>query len=45
MHNAAYAARGINAVYIPFETRDVDGFMRRMVAPAHARTRLATYAA
>ncbi|HJR05735.1 MAG TPA: shikimate dehydrogenase [Pyrinomonadaceae bacterium] len=36
MHNAAFAARGINAVYIPFEVGDVRAFMRRM---AHPRTR------
>lgn len=36
MHNAAFAARGLDAVYIPFETRDVRAFARRM---AHPRTR------
>ena len=36
MHNAAFEATGINAVYLPFEVRDVGGFMRRMV---HPRTR------
>jgi 3-dehydroquinate dehydratase/shikimate dehydrogenase len=36
MHNAAFAARGLNAVYLPFETRDVRAFVRRMV---HPRTR------
>ncbi|MDT7541522.1 MAG: 3-dehydroquinate dehydratase / shikimate dehydrogenase [Acidobacteriota bacterium] len=36
MHNAAFAARGIDGVYIPFETRDVRAFARRM---AHPRTR------
>ena len=33
MHNAAFAARGLNAVYIPFETRDLSAFMRRMADP------------
>jgi 3-dehydroquinate dehydratase/shikimate dehydrogenase len=36
MHNAAFAALGLNAVYIPFETRDAHAFIRRM---AHPRTR------
>jgi 3-dehydroquinate dehydratase/shikimate dehydrogenase len=36
MHNAAFAATGVNAVYIPFEVRDVHGFLKRMV---HPRTR------
>lgn len=36
MHNAAFAARGTDAVYIPFETRDARAFLRRM---AHPRTR------
>ena len=33
MHNAAFAADGANAVYIPFEVRDVGAFMRRMADP------------
>jgi 3-dehydroquinate dehydratase/shikimate dehydrogenase len=33
IHNAAFAATGTNAVYIPFETRDVNAFIRRMVQP------------
>ena len=33
MHNAAFAARALNAVYIPFETHDVGAFMRRMIDP------------
>ena len=33
MHNRAYAACDINAVYIPFEVRDVNEFVRRMVDP------------
>lgn len=33
MHNAAFESRGLNAVYLPFEVRDLDGFMRRMVGP------------
>jgi 3-dehydroquinate dehydratase/shikimate dehydrogenase len=36
MQNAAFAATGMNAVYIPFEVRDLDAFVRRMV---HPRTR------
>jgi 3-dehydroquinate dehydratase/shikimate dehydrogenase len=36
MHNAAFEARGLDAVYLPFETRDVRAFARRM---AHPRTR------
>ncbi|HVF87363.1 MAG TPA: type I 3-dehydroquinate dehydratase, partial [Pyrinomonadaceae bacterium] len=33
MHNAAFAACGVNGVYLPFEVRNVDEFMRRMVHP------------
>jgi 3-dehydroquinate dehydratase/shikimate dehydrogenase len=33
IHNAAFHAAGVNAVYIPFEVRDVDQFMRRMADP------------
>ncbi len=36
MHNAAFAAAGLNAVYVPFDVRDVVGFVRRMI---HPRTR------
>ena len=36
MHNAAFVARGLDAVYIPFETGDARLFLRRM---AHPRTR------
>ncbi len=36
IHNAAFAAVGVNAVYIPFEVRDAVSFMRRM---AHPRSR------
>jgi 3-dehydroquinate dehydratase/shikimate dehydrogenase len=36
LHNAAFAATQRNAVYIPFEVRDVAAFIRRM---AHPRTR------
>ncbi|MCA1817366.1 MAG: shikimate dehydrogenase [Acidobacteria bacterium] len=36
IHNAAFAALGVDAVYIPFETRDARAFSRRM---AHPRTR------
>ncbi len=33
MHNRAFAACGIDAVYIPFEVRDMGDFVRRMVRP------------
>jgi shikimate dehydrogenase len=33
MHNAAFEASGINAVYIPFEVKDAASFIRRMVNP------------
>lgn len=36
IHNAAFAAGGVNAVYIPFEVGDAVSFMRRL---AHPRTR------
>ncbi len=36
IHNAAFAATETNAVFIPFETRDIKKFMKRMV---HPRTR------
>jgi 3-dehydroquinate dehydratase/shikimate dehydrogenase len=36
MHNAAFAACDVNAVYLPFEVRDAGDLMRRMV---HPRTR------
>jgi 3-dehydroquinate dehydratase/shikimate dehydrogenase len=36
MHNAAFDALGLDAVYIPFEVGDVRAFIRRM---AHTRTR------
>ena len=36
MHNAAFAALGVNAVYIPFEVSDVKAFVKRMI---HPRTR------
>ena len=36
MHNAAFATRSLNAVYLPFEVGDVNAFIRRM---AHPRTR------
>jgi 3-dehydroquinate dehydratase/shikimate dehydrogenase len=36
MHNAAFAARGLDAVYLPFEVGDARAFVRRM---AHPRTR------
>jgi 3-dehydroquinate dehydratase / shikimate dehydrogenase len=33
MHNAAFEALGLNAVYIPFEVKDAAAFIRRMVNP------------
>jgi shikimate dehydrogenase len=33
IHNAAFAATKTNAVYIPFEVRDLPAFIRRMVHP------------
>jgi 3-dehydroquinate dehydratase/shikimate dehydrogenase len=36
MHNAAFADKGVNAVYLPFEVHDVAAFMNRMI---HPRTR------
>jgi 3-dehydroquinate dehydratase/shikimate dehydrogenase len=36
MHNAAFAATDINAVYIPFDVSDADEFFHRML---HPRTR------
>jgi 3-dehydroquinate dehydratase/shikimate dehydrogenase len=33
IHNAAFAAAGIDAVYMPFEVRDAEQFMRRMACP------------
>jgi 3-dehydroquinate dehydratase/shikimate dehydrogenase len=34
IHNAAFEAAGVNAVYLPFEVRDIDAFMTRMIHPA-----------
>jgi 3-dehydroquinate dehydratase/shikimate dehydrogenase len=42
MHNAALDARGVNAVYLPFEVTDLEGFIRRVVSP---RTRGAPFCA
>ena len=36
IHNAAFAASGLNAVYLPFEVRDALQFIRRL---AHPKTR------
>ena len=33
MHNAAFAAEGVNGVYLPLEVSDLDGFVKRMVHP------------
>jgi shikimate dehydrogenase len=32
MHNAAFAAKGLNAVYLAFETKDIDGCVKGMRA-------------
>jgi 3-dehydroquinate dehydratase / shikimate dehydrogenase len=37
IHNAAFAAKGLNKVYIPFEVRDVAAFIRQAFHP-RART-------
>jgi 3-dehydroquinate dehydratase/shikimate dehydrogenase len=34
MHNAAFVASGLNAVYIPFDVSDVSAFVRRMARPS-----------
>lgn len=34
IHNAAFEAAGVNAVYIPFEVQNLNAFMTRMVEPA-----------
>jgi shikimate dehydrogenase len=36
IHNGWFAAEGLNGVYLPFEVKDVDSFITRMV---HPRTR------
>ena len=33
IHNAAFAAGGVNAIYLPFEVGDIASFMRRMAHP------------
>lgn len=33
MHNAAFKTAGLNAVFIPLQTTDLDQFMKRMVLP------------
>jgi len=33
MHNAAFAAAGVNGVYLPLEVRNVESFIERMVHP------------
>lgn len=34
IHNAAFRFHGLNAVFVPLQTHDLDEFMRRMVKPA-----------
>jgi 3-dehydroquinate dehydratase / shikimate dehydrogenase len=33
IHNAAFKAGGLNAVYLPFHVEDLHGFVQRMVSP------------
>lgn len=33
MHNAAFAAEGVDGVYLPLEVRDMEAFAKRMVHP------------
>ncbi|HKS10696.1 MAG TPA: shikimate dehydrogenase [Pyrinomonadaceae bacterium] len=33
MHNAAFAAAGLNGVYLPLEVRELESFVRRMIHP------------
>ncbi len=33
MHNAGFQSSGFNAIYLPFEVRDLDSFLKRMVRP------------
>ena len=34
VHNAAFEAEGLNAVYMPFEVKNLEAFIQRMVHPA-----------
>lgn len=34
LHNAAFGARGLNAVFVPLQVNELDAFMRRVVLPA-----------
>lgn len=34
IHNSAFEAKGIDAVYLPFEVRDLRSFMKRMAHPS-----------
>lgn len=38
MHNRAFAAHGINAVYVPFQVADAPGFIKRFVHPQTRET-------
>ena len=44
IHNAAFAALQMNAVYMPLEVHDVSAFMRRMVHTADALSSTGTCA-
>ena len=37
MHNAAFAAHGLDCVYLPFDVRDFDSFWTRMARPSPRR--------
>jgi len=37
VHNAAFAARGLDAVYLTFDVRDLDSFWTRMARPSSRR--------
>ncbi|MCC7307583.1 MAG: shikimate dehydrogenase [Acidobacteria bacterium] len=40
MHNPAFTASGLNAVFVPLQTNDLDSFMKRMVLPASREVEL-----
>ncbi|MCC6328456.1 MAG: shikimate dehydrogenase [Acidobacteria bacterium] len=40
MHNPAFRSAGLNAVFVPLQTNDLDSFMKRMVLPASREVEL-----
>lgn len=40
MHNAAFKSAGVNAVFVPLKTTDLDQFMKRMVLPGSREVEL-----